>query len=164
MRFVLALIFCAGCCFQACSQKQLLLLKRGKIIHVYQPGETIRLKMKGDDNITRSYVNNILEYAVVLHQDTIPFIKIERLYISEPSVINKIGGMLTVGGGGLFAIDQVNQLIQGNGLNLDQDISTVSLVSVGVGLPMMLIRKKSQKLRYPYKLFMVKQGDPLYQR
>lgn len=120
--------------------------------------------MKGDDNITRSYVNNILEYAVVLHQDTIPFIKIERLYISEPSVINKIGGMLTVGGGGLFAIDQVNQLIQGNGLNLDQDISTVSLISVGVGLPMMLIRKKSQRLRYPYKLLMVKLGDPLYQR
>ncbi|MCU0420582.1 MAG: hypothetical protein MUC38_13095 [Cyclobacteriaceae bacterium] len=148
----------------AIAQKQLLLLKRGKVIHVFRPGETIRLKRTDDENITRSYVNNIFEYAVVLHQDTIPFQKIERLYVPEPSVMNKLGGMLVVGGGGLFAIDQVNQLIQGNGLSLDQDISTISLACVGAGLPMMLIRKKSQRLRYPYRLLMVKLGDPLYQR
>ncbi len=146
------------------AQKQLLVLKRGHVIHVYRPGETIRLKRKDDENVTRSYVNNIFDYAVVLHQDTIPFQQIERLYINEPSVMNKVGGMLVVGGGGLLAIDQVNQLIQGNGLNLDQDISAVSLACVGVGLPMMLIRKKSQRLRYPYRLMMVKLGDPLYQR
>lgn len=148
----------------ASAQKQLLVLKRGKVIHVYRPGETIRLKRKDDENVTRSYVNNIFDYAVVLHQDTIPFQQIERLYINEPSVMNKVGGMLVVGGGGLLAIDQVNQLIQGNGLNLDHDISAVSLACVGVGLPMMLIRKKSQRLRYPYRLMMVKLGDPLYQR
>jgi hypothetical protein len=71
---------------------------------------------------------------------------------------------LVTGGAALFLIDQLNySLIEGNDPNLDSWVSTVSLTAVAAGLPMMLIKKKSQKMNYKYRLMMVKKGSPFYQ-
>jgi len=62
----------------------------------------------------------------------------------------------------LFIIDQANELLQGHKPNLDHGVSVVSLSLIGAGLPMMLIRKKSQRLNYKHKLMMVEKGSIFY--
>jgi hypothetical protein len=68
-----------------------------------------------------------------------------------------------VGGAGLFLIDQVNVIIvNGDKPSLDSWVSTASLSGIVVGLPMMLIKKKSQKMNFKYHLLAVKKGSIFY--
>ena len=148
--------------FSLTAQKQLVLLKKGKIMHYFMPGDDIYLKVKGNPERIHSYVNNILDNAVVLHTDTIPFHTIERTYLKEDNTMNLFGGFFVAAGSVYFLIDQANQLREGNGLNIDKGVAIGSGLCLGVGLPMMLIKKKSQKLGYKYRLMMIKRGDPMY--
>jgi hypothetical protein len=53
-------------------------------------------------------------------------------------------------------------VIQGEDPSLDNWVSTVSLSAIGVGLPLMLIKKKSQRINYKYRLRTVDEGSPFY--
>lgn len=149
--------------FSADAQRQLILLKNGRVMHRFYPGDDIYIKLKGNPDRLHSYLNNILDNALVLQQDTIPFYKIERTYLYESARRNANGAMLVSGGILLFGIDFVNQeWIQKTGYEATSGISIASAALVTVGLPLALIKKKSQVLGYKYRLLMVKQGDPLY--
>src|SRR5687767_760650 len=93
------------------AQKQLVLLKRQKVMLRLYPGDEIVLKLKGSKRIRTSYVNNIFEDAVMIHNDTIPFHKIDRIYFHQTKFYNKVGGALVAGGAALFLIDQFNVLV-----------------------------------------------------
>ena len=144
------------------SQRQLVLLKKGKIMHIFMPGDDIYLKIKGNPDRIHSYINNILDNAVVLHHDTIPFHTIERTYLEEGNIANLFGGLLVAAGSVYFIVDQMNELREGNGLNIDKGVAIGSGICLGVGIPMLLTKKKSQKISYKYRLMMVKKGDPMY--
>jgi hypothetical protein len=161
MRLTVSLLFLLFS-FSAVAQKQLILLKKGKPMHRFNAGDDIYIKIKGNPDRIHSYVNNILDDALVLHHDTIPFHTIERTYLEEGSLLNLFGGMLVTAGTGYFLIDQVNELTKGNDLSINKGVAIGSATCVVVGLPMMLTRKKSQKLSYKYRLLTVKAGDPLY--
>ncbi len=148
--------------FASFAQRELVLLKKGKIMHIFMPGDDIYLKIKGNPDRIHSYVNNILNNAVVLHTDTIPFHTIERTYLQEGNIANLFGGMLVAAGSVYFLVDQMNELREDNGLNINKSVAIGSGICVGVGLPLMLTKKKSQKLGYKYRLMMVKRGDPMY--
>lgn len=148
--------------FASFAQRELVLLKKGKIMHIFMPGDDIYLKIKGNPDRIHSYVNNILDNAVVLHTDTIPFHTIERTYLQEGNIANLFGGMLVAAGSVYFLVDQMNELREGNGLNINKSVAIGSGICVGVGLPLLLTKKKSQKLGYKYRLMMVKRGDPMY--
>jgi hypothetical protein len=91
------------------AQRQLLLLKKGRVLHRFYPGDDMYIKLKGSPDRIHSYLNNILEDALVLQKDTIPFHKIERTYIYESERRNSNGAMLVVAGVLLFGIDVINQ-------------------------------------------------------
>jgi hypothetical protein len=145
------------------SQMQLLLLKNERVVLRLNPGDDFIYKLKNSNAIKSSYVNNLSDTAVVTHNDVVPFHTIDRIYFPQLKFYNKLGGALFVGGAALFLIDQVNvTLVQGGEPNLDSGVSITSLAMVGAGLPMMLIRKKSQRINYKYHLLMVKKGSPFY--
>jgi hypothetical protein len=78
-------------------------------------------------------------------------------------LINLIGKFLVVGGVGYFVIDQFNTVIvQGDKASIDEGVATTSAVMVGVGLPMLLIKKKSQRIGGRYRLMTVEEGSPFY--
>jgi hypothetical protein len=150
--------------FSGICQKQLIVLKGESVKLRLYPGDEISFKLKGSKRIWRTYINNLSDTSVVTHSDTIPFYKIERMYFTRPMFINRLGGVLVFGGAALFIIDQVNVvLVDGNDPSLDSWISTVTITSVAAGLPMLLIKKKSQKMNYKYRLMTVKKGSPFYQ-
>jgi hypothetical protein len=147
----------------AVSQKQLVLLKGQKVLHRYYPGDEIVYRLKNSKTVKTTYVNNLSDTSVVTHRDTIPFHKIERIYIRRATLTNIIGNALVFAGAGLFLIDQLNfTILEGNDPSLDRRISTLTLGGIGVGLPMMLIKKRYQKLNYKHRLLTVKKGSVFY--
>lgn len=147
----------------ATAQKQLVLLKNEKVVLRLYPGDEFVFKLKNERTVKRSYINNLFENGVKIHQDTIPYYRIERIYFKRSTFANRIGSAMVVLGTGLFLIDQLNvTVIQGEEPSLDNWVSTVSLSALGVGLPMMLIKKKSQRINYKYRLLTVEEDSPFY--
>ena len=145
------------------AQKQLILLKNERVLLRLNPGDEFIFRLKGSKTIRRSYVNNLSDTAVVAHHDIIPFHRIDRVYFPQTKLYNIIGGGLVVAGAGLFIIDQVNQVIvQGNEFSLDDGVTRFSIAALVTGLPLMLIKKKSQKLSYKFRLMTVEEGSVFY--
>lgn len=161
--FVICLIFLT--LPSAFAQKQLVLLKGEKVILRLYPGDEIIWRNKGSKQVLTSYVNNLFEGRIVTHRDTIPFNKIDRLYFRQTSRMNVIGSGLVGAGVLLFTIDFVNHtVLQGNETSLDNGVTTASIAMVAAGLPMALIKKKSQKVNYKYRLMTVSKGSGFYRQ
>ena len=145
------------------AQKQLVLLKRERVILRLYPGDDIVFKEKGGKSIRHSYVNNLADTAVVTHNDTIAYHNIDRLYFRQSRFYNVLGNALVIGGVAYFVIDQINEVaVHGNKASFDQRVNLISLPAVVIGLPLMLIRKKSQRMTPKYHLLMVKPGSIFY--
>jgi hypothetical protein len=148
---------------QVAAQKQLVLLRGQDVLLRLHPGDEFIYRLKGSKSIKKTYVNNLFDGYVITHHDTVPFYKIDRIYMKRTMRINTLGSALVVGSAMLFTIDQLNQsVLHGNDFSLDRGISTACLIGLGAGLPMMIIRKKSQKLNYKYQLLTVKKGSAFY--
>lgn len=144
------------------GQKQLLVLKKEKVLLRLYPGDEFIYKEKGG-RVRTTYVNNLSDTAVVTHRDTVSFHAIERIYFRQHQFYNTVGNGLVIFGAGLFLIDQFNEvLVQGHSPSLDNRVSTLSLTALAAGLPMMLIKKRSRKLRYRTRLMMVDKGSAFY--
>lgn len=147
----------------AVAQKQLVVVRRQKVIFRLYPGDEIVLRTKGSKRVKRTYVNNIFNYAVLTHRDTVPFNEIDRIYFKQNSRINVIGGMLVFGGATFLIMDQVNNsLLQGNEFTFDKKFTASMLGLIAVGLPMMLIKKKSHRIGYKNRMMMVTKGSAFY--
>ena len=145
------------------GQKQLLVMKGEKVLLRLYPGDEFVYKEKGNP-VRTTYINNLSDTAVVTHRDTVAFHKIEKVYFTQHRFYNTLGTAMVVFGAGLFLIDQVNVVVvQGHSPSLDNNVSTLSLSSLGVGLPLMLIKKRSQKINYRHKLMMVDKGSVFYE-
>jgi hypothetical protein len=145
------------------AQKQLVLLHGEKVIMRFNPGDEFIIRLKGDKNKIHSYVNNLFDTAVLVHQTTIPFHKIDRIYTSRSGLVNLIGKFLVVAGVGYFLIDQVNVVVvNGDKATLNDNVTTASVAMVAVGLPMMLIKKKYHRIRGRTRLMMVEESSPFY--
>jgi hypothetical protein len=144
-------------------QKQLVLLKREKVLLRLNYGDDFNYRMKGSKTVMPSYVNNLYDTAVLAHKDVIPFHKIDRIYFEHSSFGNRLGTFLVIGGVGYFLIDQFNEVIvHGEEPTIDENVATTSAILVGAGLPLMLIKKKSQRLGGKYRLLTVEEGSPFY--
>jgi hypothetical protein len=145
------------------GQKQLVLLNREKVIMRFNPGDEFTISLKGEKKKWDSYINNLFDTAVVVHKTIVPLHKIDKIYFTHTGLVNLIGKFLVVGGVGYFVIDQFNTVIvQGDKASIDEGVATVSASMVAVGLPMMLIKKKFQRIGGRYRLMTVEEGSPFY--
>jgi hypothetical protein len=159
----ISLFFLVAITVQTHAQKQLIVLKDETVLLRLYPGDEIIFKLKGSKTLKTTYVNNISDTAVVTHRDTVAFHRIERIYFPQGRFYNKIGAFLVIFGSGLFLIDQANVVIvNGQEPSLDNWVSKVTLTSLAIGIPAMLIKKKSQKLDYRHRLMMVTKGSVFY--
>jgi len=145
------------------AQKQLVLLKKEKVILRLNPGDEFIFSLKDTKDIQRSYINNLFDTAVMVHKTVMPFHKIDKIYFKRSNFANVVGGLLVVGGVGYFLIDQINVVVvNGDRASLNDNVTTTSIAMVGVGLPMMLVKKKYQRIGGKYRLLTVKEGSPFY--
>jgi hypothetical protein len=145
------------------AQKQLVLLKNQKVKLRLYPGDEIVYRLKGSRTIHTSYINNLFDTAIMIHQEIVPFHKIDRIYFRQSNLLNVVGGLLVVGAVGYFVIDQANVIIvQGDKASLDQSVTRSSIIMAAVGLPLMLMRKKSQTIGHRYHILTVEKGSAFY--
>jgi len=162
VRYFLILFLVAGA-GAAVAQKQLVLLKKEDVVLRLYPGDEFIYSLKGDKTKRTTYVNNISDTAVVTHRDTVPFHRIGRIYFSQKRFYNKVGRALVIFGAGLFLIDQFNVVVvNGNSPDLDSRTTTLSLVSLSAGLPLLLLKSKSLRLRHGVRLMMADKSSPFY--
>lgn len=129
----------------------------------FDPGDEFVISLKGEKQKIDSYVNNLFDTAVMVHRTLIPIHTIDKIYFKQSGLLNLVGNFLVVGGAAYFLIDQFNVVVvNGEKADLDEDVTTVSVAMVAAGLPMMLIKKKSQKVRGKYRLLVVEKGSPFY--
>lgn len=145
------------------AQKQLLVLKGEDVLLRLYPGDEFKYKLKGSQTVRTTYVNNLFDEAVVTHNDTIPFHQIDRVYFRQRKFYNTVGTFLVIFGGGLLAIDMINvHLVKTQGTPEDNNFTTMTLSSVAVGLPLMLLKKNSQKIHHRTRLMTVEKGSGFY--
>lgn len=157
---IILFLFFAGA---AHSQKQLILLKRENVLLRLYPGDEFIYRLKGSKSVRTTYVNNLSDTAVVTHRDTVPFHKIDRIYFRQRKFYNTVGAGLVIFGTGLFLIDQINVvLVNGQSPSLDDRVSILSFSSLAVGIPLILLKKRSQKINYPLRLMVVDKGSAFY--
>lgn len=146
------------------AQPQLVLTKGEKVMLRLYPGDEITVSLKtAKKRKIKSYINSLSDSGVLLHTTHVPFQNIERIYYKRSSFQQVIGGLLVTGGVGYFMIDQINVvLVNGEKANLDERVTIPSLVMVGTGLPLLLLRKKYQTIGRRYRLRMVEKGSAFY--
>lgn len=162
MKYILLIFFLTSGIISF-AQKQLVLLKGQKVLLRLYPGDEITFKVRGSKSKRVSYINNLFDTALVAHRDVISLHKIERLYFDQGNLLNVVGGLFVVAGVGYLVIDQVNLvLVNKQSFQIDESVGIPAAVLVGVGLPMMLVRKKSQRIGGRYRLFVADKGSPFY--
>jgi hypothetical protein len=146
------------------AQKQLVILKKEKVIHRFYGGDEIIFTLKSDkkDKIS-SYVNNVMDTAFEAHDVIIPFYKVERIYIKKKTFWHDAGMKFIVAGVGYFLIDQFNTaVIQNEDASLNQNVLIASTALVGAGASMLLLQKKYTKIGGRYRLMMIDKSSVFY--
>ncbi|HEX6889232.1 MAG TPA: hypothetical protein VF141_01015, partial [Chryseolinea sp.] len=141
----------------------LVLLKKEKVLLRLYYGDEFIYRLKGSKTVRTSYINNLYDTAILAHKEMVAFHKIDKVYFKHSSFGNRFGTFLVIGGVGYFLIDQFNEVVvQGEKATINEDVATTSAILAGVGLPLMLIKKKSQRIGGKYRLLTVEKGSAFY--
>lgn len=151
-------------CFQdVCSQNQLVLIKNDEVVIRYTIGDDFVYKRKSRTSSTIGFIVSINDSTIITSNDTVATHQIERVYFSKGSLLNILGGGMVAAGVGIFLIDQINTiLIDGKDPSLDNTVTKISLTSLAIGLPMMLITKKSHRVGFKQRLRIINRESPFY--
>jgi hypothetical protein len=146
------------------AQRQLVLTKGEKVMLRLYPGDEITISLKDSrKRRMKSYINALSDSGVMLHTTHIPFQNIERIWFKRSSFQHVVGGLLVTGGVAYFLIDQINVvLVNGEKASLDEKVTIPSVVMIGTGLPLLLLRKKYQTIGRRYRLRMVDKGSAFW--
>lgn len=147
------------------AQRQLVVLKHSEVVARFGEGQAFAFKYKGNPEKVSTYIRGLSDMEVFTHQDTVSMFEIDRIYFEQRAVRRTIGAALVMAGVGRFLIDQLNNfVVQGNAPSLDTEVNQFSISTVTTGLPLLLIKKRSQRMLYTYKAIIVTQDSHLYER
>lgn len=149
---------------QSYAQRQLVVLKYDEVVAHFSVGQNFAFKYKGNSDKISTYIQALSDTEVITHDDTVSLYEIDKIYFEQHAVHRTIGAALVMAGVGRFLIDQINNIaVHGNQPSLDSEVNQFSLSTVTVGLPLFLIKKRSQRMLYKYKAIIVNQDSHLYQ-
>jgi hypothetical protein len=148
------------------SQNQLVLLNGEKVLARYKEGEDITYKLKKQEQYRTGYIVTIEDFFIVVKKDTIPLIAIDKIDLKSKTYstrLNVVGTFLSTVGFGYYAIDQFNAVIvQKEGFDESAAAWKPAALMSGLGLPLMLIKKKKHHVGWKYKLRAESPGSPFY--
>jgi hypothetical protein len=134
--------------FTAQGQKQLVLLKRGKVVGNFPEGKYIYFILK-DGTQSEGKIIELLEFSIITTNDTVPFNKIKKIKIPKgerKGIAPLFGGLLLAGGATYFAIDQINSALGYNPPGIDKQVAVSSAIMVTVGSALCFIRPHYRRI------------------
>jgi hypothetical protein len=145
------------------AQNQLVLIKNDEVVIRFREGDDINYNRKSSNQSLRGFIVTITDSTIITSNDTVATHQIERLLFSKGNFMNVVGTFLVAGGSLLFVIDQFNNsVVNGDKPSLDGNVSRITLTSLAVGLPMMLIKRKSHRVGFRKRLKIVDKNSPFY--
>jgi hypothetical protein len=162
----LVFLFFLGLASIGFSQNQLVMIKGEKVLATYKEGDDITLKLKKQNQFKTGYIIKVEDFFIVTNHDTIPLINIDKIDLKRKTYstrLNVFGTTLATIGLGYFLIDQFNSiLVKKQGFDESEAAWKPAAMLVGVGLPMMLIKKKKHHVGWKFKLRAASPGSPFY--
>jgi hypothetical protein len=128
----------------AYAQKQLVLVKKNKVIARISEGESIRFKRKGEDHFARGIIEGIQKESFRIGEDTTYLYNVVAIDLRGKSSsgfkVRQSGVMLIVAGSALLVISAINTGVPGSG------ITTVSGAFIGTGIFMLFVNNDIFKI------------------
>ena len=144
------------------GQNQLVVIKNDDVMVRYIKGDDLVYKRKNGTKHS-GFIVSINDSTIITSNDTVATHQIERVYFKKGNLMNLMGGFLVVGGAGIFIIDQINTIIvQGEKPSMDDNVTQISLTALAIGLPMMLIKKRSHRVGFHLRLRIINEESPFY--
>jgi hypothetical protein len=145
------------------AQNQLVLVKNDRVVIRYKAGDDFTYKRKSRKEKSTGFIVEINDSTIITSNDTVATHQLQRIYFRKGNLLNVVGGFLTACGGGLFVIDQINNgIVQGNKLSLDDNVSRITLTSLAIGIPLMMLVKKSHRVGFRQRLKIVNKTSSFY--
>lgn len=161
-----ALIFLIILPWSLHAQKQLVLVKRDRVLGRYFEGDYIRLILKNGLR-KEGRIIELAEFSMITSNDTVQFNAIKK--VKKPKgqrggVMTGIGGFFFVGGIFYIGIDQINSALGYNPPGLDPSVLKTSLILCTTGAILILMRPHYHRVNTGIFLKTVTRESPLYQR
>lgn len=161
-----ALILLIGLPWPVHAQRQLVLVKRDRVLSTFFEGDYIRLILKNGQR-EEGRIIELAEFSMITSNDTVPFNKIKKVKKQK----GQRGGVMTGVGGFLFAagilyigIDQINSALGYNRKGLDPTVLNTSLILTATGAIMILMRPHYFRVNTGIFLRTIDRKSPLYLR
>lgn len=146
----------------ATAQRQLVLIKNDEVQVRYREGDDIAYKRKSGMKF-KGFIVEINDTTIITSNDTVATHQIEKLYFTKGNFMNVAGTFLVIAGAGILILDQFNTVVvDGESPSMDSNVARISLTSLAIGLPMMLIKKKSHRVGFKQRLRIVNRESPFY--
>jgi hypothetical protein len=132
----------------ALAQKQLLLMKRERVVARFTEGEYFRCKLKNKEK-KEGRILELTPAQIITSNDTLDFLAIESIKVKRQKNMTSgygIGKLLLIMGVGFFAIDQANTLIVKGQSGVDEGVAYTSLALAASGAAFMFIRSPYKKV------------------
>lgn len=160
---LLSFFLLLACASFSNAQNQLVLIKQDEVQVRYVEGDDFVYKRKSSKQVFRGFIVEINDSTLITSHDTVATHQIERIYFAKGNFLNLIGGFLVFGGSAIFIIDQVNTLIvRGEDASLDSNVSKITLTSLALGLPLLVLKKHSHRVGFKQRLRIVNKESPFY--
>jgi hypothetical protein len=149
------------------SQKQLVILKNGKVRASFKEGEYLRFVLKKDHRHAEGHIVELNDFSMITSNDTVKFKDILKINIKKhrgpARTSSGIGGILFLGGIVYLAVDQLNVALGINEQNNTPAEWLVPIAAIGVGAAMIFIRPKYMKINGIQYLQTVDYTSPFFQ-
>jgi hypothetical protein len=145
------------------QRNQLVLIKKDEVVIRYRLGDDISYKRKDKAETLRGFIVEVNDSIIITSNDTVATHQIEKLFFRKGNFMNIVGGFLVTAGSAFFIIDQLNTIvINDQEPSLSTNVSNITLTSLAIGLPMLLITKKSHRVGFKERLRIVDSESPFY--
>lgn len=157
--FILFLVDATG----AYAQRDAVVIRNDRVVKRYQPGDDFVYKKRNGRKVQGEFIIAITPDAIITNRDTVATNQVERLYFRRDNLLNVFGGFLVAIGGGIFVIDAANTLaVRGEEFSLDDHVTRITLTSLALGVPMLVVKKRSHRVGFRLRLRIIDHTSPFY--
>jgi hypothetical protein len=156
--FLAAFLFVA----EISSAQQLLIIKKGKVISRFNPGDELVFQFKNDKQPNRVVIQSLRDfYFISTANDTIQYLKIGRIVFRNPGR-RKYGATVFGMGAALLAVWGINTLAFDSTSPSMRGLQVVGFIAIGVGTFIYFTAETGTKLKGYTRLKYVSYDSPLY--
>lgn len=164
MRIIIILLCAMSFSQIASAQQQLLLMKKGRIIGRFNPGDEIRFELKDQRKIAHhTAIMTIRQFDfITINKDTIEFSRIHKIKFKSANRA-KLATSHFIAGAALVGLSYLLEPAFGDGNKTSvQGVRFVGIYAIAYGSFMMLTRNTGIKLNGIKRLKSIPYDSPLY--